>query len=282
MIFKMTKYGLVAGAAALLLGGLMFGRDVVSYVYSGTRSVQTAVKDSVPVEFEIQRARDMAEQIIPELQANIRLIAEEEVEIATLRDDITDSEERLAEQRGRIARLRTMLDSGRAEFTLAGHNYSRERVGQDLADRFSHYREAKDILAGKRRLLETREQSLAAAMQTLERTRDRKTRLEQQIQSLQAQHRLVEAASVGSRVSVDDSQLARTQRLIDNIKKRLDVSERMLTHEARLVERVPVEEQVNEDELVAEVDAYFSPEPTRAPETAEQASPGESRELSRR
>jgi hypothetical protein len=41
-----------------------------------------AVKDAVPIEFQIQRARDSLNDIIPEMQANIRLIAQQEVEIA--------------------------------------------------------------------------------------------------------------------------------------------------------------------------------------------------------
>ena len=65
MIFKMLKYGALGTAGLCLVGGLSFGRDAASYIWSSAKSVQTAVKDSVPIEFELQRAGDLIEEIIP-------------------------------------------------------------------------------------------------------------------------------------------------------------------------------------------------------------------------
>ena len=110
MVIKCVKYSLVGLGATALIGGVVFGTDLLSYVRSSAKSVQTAVKDSVPVEFELRRARDMVEQIIPELHANIRLIAQEEVEVAALQRDIEQSTEKLTAQRRYVARLRSQLD----------------------------------------------------------------------------------------------------------------------------------------------------------------------------
>ena len=103
MIMKCLKYGSVAVIAGVIVGGLVFGRDLASYVRSSAKSVQTAVKDKVPIEFELQRARDMVDQIIPELQANILLIAREEVEIGALNADIAESRQNVADERQRLA-----------------------------------------------------------------------------------------------------------------------------------------------------------------------------------
>ena len=88
MIRKAIKYGVVPVVALLLVGGLMFGSDLGSYISSSARSVRESVKDSVPTEFELQRARDLLEQIVPEMHANIRLIAQVKV-FYNLLDDIT-------------------------------------------------------------------------------------------------------------------------------------------------------------------------------------------------
>ena len=66
-------------------------------------------------------------------------------------------------------------------------------------------------------------------------------------------------ASVGSGVQVDHSKLAQTEKLIADIKKQLDVAERVLAHKAKFVDPIPVESQVNEKELLGEVDAYLNP-----------------------
>jgi len=102
MMFKWFKYGVMAAAGSLVVGGLMFGSDLMSYLRSSARSVRQTVKDQVPVEFELKRARELIDNIIPELQANIRLIAQEEVEIAALEKDITQSGQELDAQQRKV------------------------------------------------------------------------------------------------------------------------------------------------------------------------------------
>ena len=91
MVMKWLKRSVIVVVGLSLVGGLLFGKDVVSYVRSSAKSVQTAVKDSVPIDFELRRARDLIEEIIPEMHANIRLIAQDEVEVAALKVDISNS-----------------------------------------------------------------------------------------------------------------------------------------------------------------------------------------------
>ena len=84
MILKSIKMGVLTVAGAAVIGGLVFGTDLVSYVTSSTKLVRAKVKDAVPIEFELRRARDLLEEIIPEMQTNVRLIAQEEVEVDRL------------------------------------------------------------------------------------------------------------------------------------------------------------------------------------------------------
>ncbi len=256
MFLKWLKRGTIAVVGLGLAGGLLFGGDVVSYVRSSAKSVQTAVKDSVPIEFELRRARDLLEEIIPEMHANVRLIAEEEVEVAALKADIAESKDSLAQEQIRMRSLRSALEEPQHTYNFAGRQYSRNYVKEDLARRLEAVKEAEVVLASKKRLLETRQESLAGAMQLLEKTRSRKRLLEDKIEALASQHRLVKAAAVGSRIEVDSSKLAQTEKLITQIKKRLDVAERVLAHESKFVQPIPVDTVVEKD-LLAQVDEYF-------------------------
>jgi len=226
-------------------------------MHSAGKSIQRAFTTSDPVEFELQRARDMAEDIIPEMHDNIRLIAEEEIEIANLKNSIEESQEGLDAEKNRIARLKTMLTNNFASYRVNGYEYSRQQVRSDLAKSFDRYKEAEVILESKRRMLASREQSLSAAIQLLEQTRSQKALLEEKIQSLESQHRLIQASAVGSKLKLDDSKLAQTEKLIQQIKKRLDVSERILAHEGKFVQTIPVD-TVDEKDLLAEIDEHFS------------------------
>src|SRR5689334_4161118 len=98
MFFKTIKFAVLGGLSALTLGGVVFGTDLLSYVRSSTHSFSVAVKDNVPVEFEIQRARDLMNEIVPEMQANIRAIAEQEVDIANLRTELAQAQDAVTGQ----------------------------------------------------------------------------------------------------------------------------------------------------------------------------------------
>lgn len=257
MICKMFKLGLLSVAGLVLVGGIVFGRDLCSYVSSSARQVRHAVKSNVPIEFELRRARDLVQDIVPEMQANVRLIAQQEIEIESLRRDIDNSRRAVGEERTRVVKLRDALSTNQTSFTFGRFNYSRDQLKEDLARRFDCLKEAEVVLGGKERLLSNREKSLQAAMQTLERTRQQKTLLESQIAALDGQNQLVKAASVGSKFEIDNSKLAQTERLIAEIKKQLDVAERVLAHEARFVEPIQVD-SVNEKDLLSEIDEHFS------------------------
>lgn len=267
MCRKVIKFGFLGLVGVGVVGVVLFGREANSYFHSSYKSLREAAQESVPIEFQLRRARDMVEQIIPEMHANIRLIAQEEVEIGALQADIEESTGALADEQTRMKKLRCALDTETPQFTFAGLNYTRRQVKEDLARRFDRVKEAEIILAGKQRLLETRQQSAYAAQQMLERTRSQKVQLEDQIEALASQHRLIAAASVGSRVQFDHSKIAQTEKLIGDIRKRLDVAERVLAHEATFIQPIMID-VIEEKDLLSQVDAYLSADgnETEAPE----------------
>jgi len=262
MFGKWIKRGVIIGVTVVVVGTLVFGADLASYLRSSAKSVQSAVKKNVPTEFELRRAHDLLEDIIPEMQANIRLIAQEEVEIAALKADIERSEKAIAEQRTKVAKLRGVLTGSQlTSYEIGQARYSRVELKEDLANGFDRAKEAEIVLAGKHRLLIAREKSLTAALRLLDRTRVQKSLLAQKIESLESQHRLVQAAAVGSRLRIDNSKLAQTEKLIAQIKKRLDVAERVLAHESRFVEPIKID-TISEKDLLSEVDDYLNEKTT--------------------
>jgi len=256
MILRWVKWGVMGTVGLGLLGGLLFGKDMISYVKSSAKGVRAAAKDSVPIEFELRRARDLLEEIIPEMQANVRVIATEEVEVAALKGEIAKQRESLDGEQSKIKTLRVALEQPRAQYAFAGRNYSHDEVKHDLAARFDRFKESEVILASKVQVLESRERSLDAARQQFAKTVGQKRILESKIEGLTGQYRLVKAASAGSKFQMDNSKLAQTEKLIAQIQKRLDVAERVLAAESKFVEQIPVDTVVESD-LVAQVDEYF-------------------------
>ncbi len=256
MFTKWFKRCLIGGLGLFVVGCLVFGKDVVSYARSSAKSVRSAVKDAVPVEFELRRARDLLEEIIPEMHVNIRMIAHEEVEVAALKTEVAQSEEAITDEHKRIEKLRNALQSDESSYTFSGRDYSRSEVKEDLAWKFDRFKEAQLVLAGKKRLLATRQESLKSARNLLEKTKSRKRLLANKIEGLESQYRLIKASAVGSGIQIDNSKVAQTEKLIAQIKKRLDVAERVLAHESQFVQSIPVDE-INEKDLIAQIDEYF-------------------------
>ncbi len=280
MILRWVKWGVMGTVGLGLLGGLLFGKDMISYVKSSAKGVRAAAKDSVPIEFELRRARDLLEEIIPEMQANVRVIATEEVEVAALKGEIAKQRESLDGEQSKIKTLRVALEQPRAQYAFAGRNYSHDEVKHDLAARFERFKESEVVLASKVQVLESRERSLDAARQQFAKTAGQKRILESKIEGLTGQYRLVKAATAGSKFQMDNSKLAQTEKLIAQIQKRLDVAERVLAAESKFVEQIPVDTVVESD-LVAQVDEYFDarhqqPPSENAPSTVTMAEHKES------
>ncbi len=255
--FKWTRRIVIGGVILLGISFLFLKTGIGSYVKSSTRMLETAVKDSIPVEFEIQRARDLLEDLIPEMHANLRLVASEEVDVANLEKEIDRQREAVAGERRKIQVLRDALKTQLTSYTFRGREYRRGELVDELARRFEHLKTAEMLLKGKSDLLRNRRRSLDAALQKLEKTRMARIELASQIEALEGQFRLIQAQSAGSEFHLDDSKLARTQHVIAELKKRLEVAQRVLAREAHFVEMIPID-PVSETELVEKVDTYLT------------------------
>ena len=80
----MIRKAILGAAVVVLAAGFFFGRDVFSYATTSVGWVKGSVKNSVPIEFEIERARKMVKNLVPDIRKNMHTIAQEEVELERL------------------------------------------------------------------------------------------------------------------------------------------------------------------------------------------------------
>lgn len=251
----------VIGAVVLAVAStLTFGRDVFSYMRTMGCSARQAIKAEVPIEFELQRARDMVANLVPDIRQCMHVIAEEEVNVEHLSRDVARFETDLNKQKGEILALRNDVERNDTTYRYAGRVYSCCDVKRDLAQRFERFKTAEATLASKRQILTAREKSIVAARGKLDGMLSAKRDLEVQIENLDARIKTVQAAQTASSVQLDDSQLARAKKLILDLNKQLDVAQRLLDAEGNFTGVIPVETaaQVPED-LGSQIDDYFGP-----------------------
>jgi len=261
MFWKAIKLSVITVGGAAFLGGVLFGTDLVSYVSSSFHSISLAVKENIPIEFQIRRARDLLDETGPEMQKNIRLIAEEEVDIASLRGDITGAQQSLAAEKVRLQSLRDDLSTSQSTFSIGDFSYTRPQLTEELAQRFDNYKEAETSLQQKQQLLENRQSALAAANQAMQIASDQRAGLQSEIDALEARYRLVQATAVGTDVQVDNSKLAQTEKVVADVRRQLAISEQMLAQEAKFARAVPPSDAINEKDLLSQVDEHLSAAP---------------------
>lgn len=252
----MLKKALVGGGVAVLLAGLFFGHDALSYVRTSVGWVKDSVKDNVPVEFEIDRARKMVKDLVPDIRKNMHLIAREEVELERLGKQVVELEARLVKDKAGILQLKTDLEGAQDSFQYASHRYTRDEVKTDLGRRFERFKTNEATLASLREISTARTRSLEGARQKLENMLAQKRQLEVEVENVEARLKMVQAAQVGNDYHFDDTRLGRVKELLNELRTKIEVDERLVGSESEFGE-IHLDVQVS-DNIVEQVTDYFA------------------------
>jgi hypothetical protein len=265
----MIKKTLVSVGGLTLLMLLFFGRDAASYVTTSFGWMKDSVKSSVPIEFEIERARRMVKELVPDIRKSMHVIAQEEVEIERLDKQIVQTTATMDRERGEIMRLKNDLATVQPVYHYAGREYTHKAVTVDLANRFERYKTHDATLASLREIQTARRKSLDAARQKLEGMLAARDKLQVDVENLDTQFKLVQVAQTTSDVNIDDSQLGRVKELIAEVRTRLHVAEKMAAVDCSIEGEIPLDEEANTENIVDQVTEYFSPKDTPADSTTD-------------
>jgi len=265
-MIKMLKK-LVLGA--LLVGGAsmaLVGTSTYSYVRTGFSSIRDGIKEQIPIELEIRRARDMITNLKPEITGNLQLIAREEVEVARLEKEVTRKQEQLEKAKRDMLRLKKdvgdCLESDLSEshsqekLVYAGRKYSVSQVREDLNMRFKQYQTQEATADKLSKILIAREKNLDASRRKLDEMLAAKRQLEIEVENLQARLTMVQVAETAGSFSINDSSLSQTRQLLDDIATRIDVAEKVSDSEGMLHGAIPLDEAAPSD-IVDQISNYF-------------------------
>ena len=252
MIKKLVLFGALAAVGLTVV----FGTAGLSYVRTGWQAASDGVRQNMPVEWEIKRARQMIDDLKPEIARNMHLVAREEVGVERLAADVTAKNQQIAKAKQQILQLKGDLESGSVRLVYAGQNFTSTQVKDDLAARFKQFQVHEKTVSKLSQILSAREKNLAAARRKLDEMQSAKRQLEVEVENLQARLTMVQVAQTASPVSLDDSQLSSTRQLLDDIRTRIDVAEKLAVSEGSLEGSIPLEEAASED-LLSEIADYF-------------------------
>lgn len=256
-MFKLLKYGAGSVLALCLAGFVVFGSDLTSMITTTAKSVQKQVKRSVPLEFELQRAKETVNEILPDLQSQVRMIAEEEVAVARLAKEVKVDGDRLESQETKLTLLREKMRASETAYRVGTIDMSRQQMTDHFQARFNHFKQFRRSLTAKQRLLDKRKEGLAAAVAMLDQMRCRQSELKLKVEALAAQHRLIKADQIQSGTLIDGSQLSQADQLLEQIETRLQVAQRVMDYQDDGLETSDLDLVSNEQDVLSEFDAYF-------------------------
>lgn len=245
---------IVAGAVAA--GVYTVGDDAVSYVSTATRLAGDQVNDHVPIAFELERAKTMIDSLVPDIKRNMIVIAQEEVAVDEVREEAARDEQSIVRQRETLLKLRD--DAGDGRLQIGSRTASQQEVKDDLQRRLAHLKLSEATLQAKYDLLKNRETSLVAARQKLEKMLHARRDLEAQVENLHARLRTFQSSAVASTVELDDTQVAKCQQLVDELRVRLRVSERLVSTSGN-IDELAVAFTSSDEDVFAQIDEHLRP-----------------------
>jgi chromosome segregation ATPase len=250
------KTAIVAGVALLLMG-LLFGRDTASYLSTLTGWAQKTVHDSIPIDVELSRARQMISQLDPDIRDAMHQIAKGEVKVDQLAAQRDQLKDQLAKSMDDIDRLRTDLEREDSTYVYAGKSYTQRDVKSDLTRRWDLYKTRTATLEKMNAILDARMRGLKAATEKLAEMRAAKVQMEVDVENLEAQLELVKVAQAASDINLDDSHLARTKDLVSDIRTRIDVAQKLASAEDSYAGQIDLDTPESRDildEIAQELD----------------------------
>ncbi len=252
----MCKKILLSGVLAAGVAVLLAGTSAMSYLTTSCERVAQSVEDSVPLEFQIDRARKMVRDLEPEIRRSMHVIAKEEVEVEQLNHRLEAGDSRAHQEKSEIMRLQSDLQTGQSVFRYAGHEYTSREVEQDLARRFARYKTSDATLGSLRDMRAARQRNLDAAREKLAAMMSAQRQLLVEVENLEAQLKLVEVAQASSDIVLDDSQLARAKSLMAEIRAKLDVAAKLAHADTNFHDEIPLQNPAPEN-ILDQVTEYF-------------------------
>ena len=252
----MLKKLVLAGTAATLLSGLTIATPIGSYARCGWSYMTNTASDAVPLEWELNRARQLIVDLKPEIQQNARRIAQEKTDVVRLQRELSTTDEKLAKAKNDIERLTNDLRDESSVYSYGGVTYTSAQVKSDLGNRFKRFQTRQQTSEKLRQMLAAREASLAAASERMDAMLDAKRQLEVEVENLQARLGALRVAQTSTQLHLDDSALSDTRRLLDDIATRIDVEEETMKVDVEYFGEINLDEPSDEN-LLDDVTAYM-------------------------
>ncbi|NRA95539.1 MAG: hypothetical protein HRU14_04950 [Planctomycetes bacterium] len=255
---------LIGGALVLTLAVVIMGPQALYHVEKAFDWARNEVEDSVPVEYRLEQAEEMIQDLGPEIDDCRERVAEEEVELDYLEAEIAKLSNRLEHDEDVLRTRNASLKAGNEVFAVAGRSYSTRDMRHRVRLAFERFKQKRSLVTTKQRQYEVQTQTVTAARRKLDATISKKQNLELMVEELRAQ--LLETQAMraqAERFEFDDSKLSEIEDILYKARKDLDVTQKLLAQHQPADLDLP--EPTPERDVTVDIDRYFESDGAEAP-----------------
>lgn len=235
MMCSMVKKGLLGAGAGTLALGLLFGTSAPSYVKALFTHVRQNVKANVPIDIQIERARQEIADLEPAIHSGIEAVVKSEFEVEDLNHQIAAHRENVGKQQRELVALREAMGDGYKR--TDGSADKGRQIEQAAARRLDSFRQTKELLAQKEETLRLKQQQVEAARATLDKMIEQKKVLASKVEQIETRLKQIQATQASNEFSLDESALSRAKASVGDLEKRLNQMARVAEYEGRLTDR---------------------------------------------
>lgn len=261
----MVKTGIIVGVSALALGAVVVGTSFLGYARTAGNGIKDVIVDSIPIEFQLDRARDMLKNDLePEIRAMKHTVAESQIKLERLQAKLKAKQGVVTQSRLEIMVRRDELNSDKTTFLVShggtDHSYTKAQLENDLKKRLERFKLLDSTFNTEMKVLAVRTAAVEANENKVAKLLAAKEDLKLQIEDLEARVMHLKATETVNDSEFDESKMSDIQDLLDSLDAKVDVRERELEIEGIETDLIPVETGESSNDILSEVDAYFGNE----------------------
>jgi predicted nucleic acid-binding Zn-ribbon protein len=253
-IAKKAGFGVLG---ALVLGGLIFGKNMFSYTSTAVNEAREAAEDSLSPGFQLKTAKNMlTSELEPEISRMRTVVSSARIDVRELTAALDKRANQVADSRDVIMERTKKLDSPSTTFTIGNVSYTDEELRADVAKRFDEFKLIEQTLDSEKQVLTAKQNALTKNEEKLVELRKASDELKLHIEMLEARLSAVEASETIADSDYDESKLKRVKDLIGRVEHKVAVREEAAVIEGETTDLIPVESESSKD-IKDAVNAYF-------------------------
>ena len=231
--FTMKKIIFGAVLAVVGLSGMGFGTGAFSYLSTAWNQATEAIEGEIPVEFQIERAKNILTQLQPEIKSTLLKVARKEIEYDNINERIAAVSRSVDESKKELMATDQISDKTRITYVSHKTNQSTLSSLEQLAAL-----KLKTIEAGKKKLLQMSEAQTALRIT---------------IEELEVRNETLTLLQNEAGTFEDSAVLAEVQSIISSLTTRIGVAEKLLDIEGALNQ-----EAASDTSMDAEIAAFIA------------------------